>query len=87
MQFLSITAVLLNLVLIQDVAAVNAVKAAIPNPMCQYRPDNCVANDCSTIYQNAHSTCKSRCNGAGTAICCGTRLYCWGGSSFVTRLV
>ncbi|KAE9963689.1 hypothetical protein BLS_008998, partial [Venturia inaequalis] len=45
MQFLSITAVLLNLVLIQDVAAVNAVKAAIPNPMCQYRPDNCVAND------------------------------------------
>ncbi|KAE9989303.1 hypothetical protein EG327_002884 [Venturia inaequalis] len=72
MQFLSITAVLLNLVLIQDVAAVNAVKAAIPNPMCQYRPDNCVANDC---------------NGAGTAICCGTRLYCWGGSTFVTRLV
>ncbi|RDI84489.1 hypothetical protein Vi05172_g5639 [Venturia inaequalis] len=77
MQFLSVTAVLLNLVLIHKVAAVEAVEATIA--ACQEVPRNCpYQNDCNYFFSDRHASCKAKCGQwANAAICCDQQLYCW----------
>ncbi|RDI87596.1 hypothetical protein Vi05172_g2467 [Venturia inaequalis] len=77
MQFLSVTAVLLNLVLIHEVAAVEAVEATIA--MCQQVPKYCPKqNDCGYFFSDRHASCRAKCGvGANAAICCDQQLYCW----------
>ncbi|RDI88768.1 Arginine permease [Venturia inaequalis] len=90
MQLHPITAVLFNLVLIQEVAAIAAVDTLdnTARAKCEVKPQICqTQNDCSLIYTNAHAVCKAVCDNSASAVCCDVQLYCWHGSTFVTRLV
>ncbi|KAE9972014.1 hypothetical protein EG327_009648 [Venturia inaequalis] len=80
MQFLSVTAVLLNLVLIHEVAAVEAVEAVEATiAACQKVPNYCPdQNDCFYFFSDRHASCRAKCGqGVNAAICCGQQLYCW----------
>ncbi|KAE9980442.1 hypothetical protein EG327_006566, partial [Venturia inaequalis] len=60
--FLSATAVLLNLILIQEVAAAPALDALNVAAIgkCQAKPQICEnPNDCSWGYSNIHNSCKA----------------------------
>ncbi|KAE9982268.1 hypothetical protein EG328_011064 [Venturia inaequalis] len=62
MHFLSTTAVLLNLILFQEVAAIPAIDTLNVAAMakCQQKPQNCpMPNDCSWGYTDAHYSCKA----------------------------
>ncbi|KAE9972254.1 hypothetical protein EG328_005125 [Venturia inaequalis] len=67
MQFLSITAVLVNLILLQGVAAQS----------CAKNPTDCSSSPCSDNYKNAGAICLEKCGGSKNAVCCDSGLYCF----------
>ncbi|RDI79975.1 hypothetical protein Vi05172_g10003 [Venturia inaequalis] len=79
MQFLSITAVVLNLVLLQNVAAQKCNGIFEPSP-CQEIP-------CNTLFNKPLDVCARGCPGTNRATCCSGNIFCWTQPGVMTRLV
>ncbi|RDI84067.1 hypothetical protein Vi05172_g5922 [Venturia inaequalis] len=67
MQFLSITTVVVNLILLQGVAA----------QFCAKNPTDCRNSPCSDNYVDAGAICVKKCGGSTRAVCCTSGLYCF----------